>query len=134
MKEKQITISCQVFESMEQLDARDRALCEAAMEARKSSYALYSGFNVGAAVLLEGGITVKGSNQENAAFPSSLCAERTAMYSASANYPGKAMLGIAIVDEHYRQACDSLRRLPSGDGRVREAFRSPYVHTAHRQG
>ena len=97
MKEKQITISCQVFESMEQLDARDRALCEAAMEARKSSYAPYSGFNVGAAVLLEGGITVKGSNQENAAFPSSLCAERTAMYSASANYPGKAMLGIAIV-------------------------------------
>ena len=79
------------------MNAADRMLVEEAIEAQKGSYAPYSNFNVGAAVLLEDGTVVRGSNQENAAYPSGLCAERTAMFAASANHPGKAMLAIAIV-------------------------------------
>ena len=90
-------ISFKEYSSIEEMDAADRMLVEEAIEAQKGSYAPYSNFNVGAAVLLEDGTVVRGSNQENAAYPSGLCAERTAMFAASANYPGKAMLAIAIV-------------------------------------
>ena len=79
------------------MNPQDRQLVEAAIEAQKGSYAPYSRFNVGAALRLEDGTIVKGANQENAAYPSGLCAERTAMFSASANYPGKAMVYLAIV-------------------------------------
>ena len=79
------------------MNPQDRQLVEAAIEAQKGSYAPYSRFNVGAALRLEDGTIVKGANQENAAYPSGLCAERTAMFSASANYPGKAMVSLAIV-------------------------------------
>ena len=71
-------------------------LIKTAKEMTKMSYAPYSHFNVGAAVRLSNGIIVKGANQENAAFPSGLCAERTAMFSAGATYPDKAMVSIAI--------------------------------------
>ena len=90
-------ISFKEYSSIEEMDAADRMLVEEAIEAQKGSYAPYSNFNVGAAVLLEDGTVVRGSNQENAAYPSGLCAERTAMFAASANHPGKAMLAIAIV-------------------------------------
>ena len=90
-------ISFKEYSSIEEMDAADRMLVEEAIEAHKGSYAPYSNFNVGAAVLLEDGTVVRGSNQENAAYPSGLCAERTAMFAASANHPGKAMLAIAIV-------------------------------------
>jgi cytidine deaminase len=90
-------ISFKEYSSIDEMDAADRMLVEEAIEAQKGSYAPYSNFNVGAAVLLEDGTVVRGSNQENAAYPSGLCAERTAMFAASANHPGKAMLAIAIV-------------------------------------
>ena len=82
--------------SLDELQAEDRELALAAIDAMKGAYAPYSNFCVGAAVRLEDGTVVTGANQENAAFPSGLCAERTAMFSAGAAYPDKAMVSIAI--------------------------------------
>ena len=96
MTSKEIRIVYNEYESLDQLDPRDRELAQAAIEATKSSYAPYSHFNVGAAVRLDNGEIIKGSNQENAAYPSGICAERTAMFYASANYPVNAMTAIAI--------------------------------------
>lgn len=96
MTKESISISFESYSSLEELSPLDRQLCEAAIEARRSSYAPYSHFNVGAAVRLEDGTVVKGSNQENVAYPSGLCAERNAMFSASTANPGVPMLGIAI--------------------------------------
>ena len=73
-----------------------QTLAEAAVEATAQAYAPYSKFNVGAAVLFDDGVIVKGANQENAAYPSGLCAERTALFYASASRPDKAMTAIAI--------------------------------------
>jgi len=70
-------------------------LLEKAKDALKGSYAPYSEFHVGAAALLENGKFVLGSNQENAAYPSGLCAERVALFHAQSNYPGVAVLSIA---------------------------------------
>ena len=96
MRNLKLEIDIQEYSSIDELDAVDRKLVEAAIEAQKGSYAPYSSFNVGAAVLLEDGTVVKGSNQENAAYPSGLCAERTAMFYASSQYPQHAILKIAI--------------------------------------
>lgn len=71
-------------------------LIEKAKNSSNSAYAPYSGFHVGAAVLLEDGTIVTGSNQENAAYPSGLCAERTALFYANAHYPDLAVKSIAI--------------------------------------
>ncbi len=79
------------------MDPQDQEVVKAAIEAQKGSYAPYSNFNVGAAVRLEDGTIVKGANQENAAYPSGLCAERTAMFAAGATYPGVPMTTLAIV-------------------------------------
>lgn len=79
-----------------ELSSENRALVDAAKEATRGSYVPYSHFRVGAAVLLDDGSIVSGANQENAAFPSSMCAERTTAYWAGANNPGKRMLKIAI--------------------------------------
>ena len=83
--------------ALAELNAADRSLMDAAVEATATAYAPYSNFHVGAAVLMENGDIVKGSNQENIAYPSGLCAERTALFAASAQYPGVAMDAIAIV-------------------------------------
>lgn len=80
----------------ETLAPEDRMLADAARKATESSYSPYSHFQVGAAILLEDGTIVMGSNQENAAYPSGLCAERVTIFSASAQYPGKAMKALAI--------------------------------------
>ncbi|MBR4755788.1 MAG: cytidine deaminase [Bacteroidales bacterium] len=96
MKTVKLDINYTEYSSIEEMDPRDRDLVLEAVEAQKSSYAPYSRFNVGAAVLLEEGTVVRGSNQENAAYPSGLCAERTAMFAASAAHPGKAMVALAI--------------------------------------
>ena len=97
MKAVKLDINYTECSSAEEMNPQDRQLVEAAIEAQKGSYAPYSRFNVGAALRLEDGTIVKGANQENAAYPSGLCAERTAMFSARANYPGKAMVSLAIV-------------------------------------
>lgn len=82
--------------SKDELDADDRKLVETAIEATKASYAPYSNFNVGAAVRLDNGIILPGCNQENAAFGVTLCAERTALFSAGAQYPEAKVEAIAI--------------------------------------
>ncbi len=96
MKTVKLEINYEEYSSLEEMDARDRDLVREAIEAQKNSYAPYSKFNVGAAVLLEDGTVVKGCNQENVAYPSGLCAERTAMFAANANHPGKAMVALAV--------------------------------------
>ena len=107
MTRKEIKIAYTEYDSMSQLEAEDRALAEAAIEATASSYAPYSNFNVGAAVLFEDGVIVKGSNQENAAYPSGLCAERTALFYASASRPGIPMTAIAITAGQNGRLCPS---------------------------
>lgn len=97
MKRKSLTIPYEEYASVNELDASDQALLEAAIEAVKGSYAPYSQFNVGAAVRLADGTIVKGANQENAAYPSGLCAERTAMFAASAQHPGVPFEALAVV-------------------------------------
>ena len=80
----------------EELDESDRKLVELARQATHTAYAPYSHFCVGAALLLEGGTCVCGSNQENAAFGAGTCAERTALFYAHAQYPDAAVKAIAI--------------------------------------
>ena len=97
MKTVNLTFNYREYSSIEEMEPRDRELVEAAIDAQKGSYAPYSKFNVGAAVRLDDGTIVKGANQENSAYPSGLCAERTAMFAANAQNPGKAMTALAIV-------------------------------------
>ena len=96
MKTVTLSTTYQEYDCAAQMDAQDQELVSAAIQAQQSSYAPYSHFNVGAAVRMEDGTIVKGSNQENSAYPSGLCAERTAMFAAGAAHPGKAMTAIAI--------------------------------------
>lgn len=105
MTNKEIKIAYLEYNSLSELDAEDRALAEAAIEATRLSYAPYSNFNVGAAVLFEDGDIVKGANQENSAYPSGLCAERTALFYASASRPDKAMSAIAIAASQNGELC-----------------------------
>ena len=105
MTNKEIKIAYIEFDSLDQLDSEDRKLADAAIEAISQSYAPYSNFNVGAAVMFEDGEIVKGANQENAAYPSGMCAERTAMYYASASNPDKNMKSIAIAAGQNGQMC-----------------------------
>ena len=96
MTNKEIKIAYLECESLDQLDAQDRKLADAAIAAIATSYAPYSNFNVGAAVLLEDGDVIQGSNQENAAYPSGLCAERTTLFWANSQYPDQPVLTLAI--------------------------------------
>ena len=107
MTNKEIKISYMEYDSIEQMNPEDRELAQAAINATKHSYAPYSKFNVGAAVMLEDGEIITGSNQENAAYPSGLCAERTAMFYASSNRPDKAMTKIAVAAGQEGKLCDS---------------------------
>lgn len=84
------------FASAELLEANDKLLLSMAVEASEHAYAPYSEFRVGAALLLENGEIVTGNNQENAAYPSGLCAERVAMFYASAKFPSIPFKAIAI--------------------------------------
>ena len=96
MTSKEIKIAYKEYEGLEELEQKDRELAQAAIDATAQAYAPYSKFNVGAAVLFQDGEIIKGANQENAAYPSGLCAERTALFYASASRPDKAMTAIAI--------------------------------------
>ena len=96
MTNKEIKIAYTEYAGLDELSAKDKELAEAAVSATASAYAPYSKFNVGAAVLFVDGEIVQGSNQENAAYPSGICAERTALFYASASRPDKAMAALAI--------------------------------------
>lgn len=95
MKEKKIEITYRAVDPQE-LSAEDRELIEQAKAMTYRSYAPYSRFCVGAAIRMADGTMEFGSNQENAAYPSGTCAERTACYHASAMHPGMAMKKIAV--------------------------------------
>ena len=107
MTNKELKIAYQEYNSLDELEPADRRLADAAIEATSQSYAPYSNFNVGAAVMYGDGEIVKGSNQENAAYPSGICAERTAMFYASATYPESAMTDIAITASQGGVLCDN---------------------------
>ena len=95
MKEIEIKSLFRVY-GMDELSQSDRELVSAAMEATKGSYAPYSKFRVGAAARLANGLVFTGANQENAAYPSGLCAERTTLFAANAQYPDQPVLALAI--------------------------------------
>lgn len=94
---KEATITIPVIEAQyDELTETDRRLIDEARQATERSYAPYSRFHVGAAILLDNGETVTGANQENAAYPSGTCAERSACYYAHARYPEARFIAIAI--------------------------------------
>lgn len=96
MKTININTTLYSFNSIDELPANIHDLMNQAIEIRSKAYAPYSKFQVGAAVLLKSGRVVLGSNQENAAYPSGLCAERTAVFAAGANYPNDEIVCICI--------------------------------------
>ena len=96
MTEKQFVLPYIVYDSVEEMDAVDANLLKEAHLAAQNSYSPYSQFSVGAALLLDNGVVVHGSNIENAAYPSGLCAERVALFSAQANYPNNAPVALAL--------------------------------------
>ena len=96
MKEVKIETILEVYNTKKELPEAIQILMNAAIEARNNAYSPYSRFNVGAAILLDNGETIIGSNQENASYPSGLCAERTAIYYAGAKFPDAKMLKMAI--------------------------------------
>ena len=96
MQEYQITFSYSEYPNRETLPDEDRILLEKAIEARKGAYAPYSNFKVGAAVRMGNGEIIIGNNQENASFPSGLCAERVAVFQAGARFPGVTLKSLAI--------------------------------------
>lgn len=118
MRINRLSIEYEEYSSVGELRPEDRELAEAAIEAMSGSYAPYSRFNVGAAVRLSDGSIGRGANQENAAFPSGLCAERTAMFSAAAGHPDLDIVSIAIaggsegrLDEKPAAPCGACRQV-----------------------
>ena len=95
MKDLTITSIIKVY-TFDELNKAEQDLMTSAMEATTRSYAPYSKFSVGAAALLANGIVVTGTNQENAAYPSGLCAERTTLFYANSQYPDQPVLTLAI--------------------------------------
>jgi cytidine deaminase len=91
-----ISFSYTEYDKTEELDSDDMALVIAARESALNAYAPYSKFRVGAAVRMESGIIVRGANVENAAFPSGICAERSALSNSISNYPEDKPIAIAI--------------------------------------
>ena len=87
MKEKQIILNFKESDDFSELEPDDRDLIKLAREAASRAYAPYSRFRVGAALRLDNGKIITGNNQENAAYPSGLCAERVALFAASSLYP-----------------------------------------------
>jgi cytidine deaminase len=96
MKQIHIDTVIDVYDSIEELDNSVKSLMQKAISARKKAYAPYSKFEVGAAIELENGEIILGNNQENAAYPSGLCAERVAIFQAGALYPNVKIKSIAI--------------------------------------
>ena len=96
MKEQILELSYRIY-ALDELPEESRKLVDAALEATRRSYAPYSHFYVGAAVMLDNGVIVTGNNQENVAFPSGLCAERTALFYANEQYTEVPVKALAIV-------------------------------------
>lgn len=128
MKELNIEIAVKIYD-YEELDAADRELMDAAREATNRSYAPYSHFSVGAAARLANGIVVTGTNQENAAYPSGLCAERTTLFYANSQHPDQAVTTLAIAarnehDEFLESPIPPCGACPASDARNGEALQA----------
>jgi cytidine deaminase len=96
MKES-FTFNYQLFSNWTGLPEQEQRLVDKAYEAMENAYAPYSEFKVGACALMDDGSFILGNNQENAAFPSGICAERVALFYAGANFPNKKVLTLCIV-------------------------------------
>ena len=96
MKKVEIKTEISVFETFQDLPNSVKILMEKAIEAKQNAYAPYSKFLVGAALLLENGEIITGNNQENAAYPSGICAERVAIWKAASDFPTQKILKLAI--------------------------------------
>ncbi|MEM1258012.1 MAG: cytidine deaminase [Bacteroidota bacterium] len=106
MEKKRISFELTIFNSLDEMLPEDANLVLESKKAMANAYAPYSNFSVGAALLLENGKILLGSNQENASFPAGVCAERVALFYAGANYPNEEIKAIAITAsprEHYSQ-------------------------------
>ena len=101
MQDLNIRIDLKIYE-LNELSSSDREQVDIACEATQRSYAPYSHFSVGAAARLSNGIIVSGTNQENAAYPSGLCAERTTLFYANSQYPDQAVTVLAIAARNER--------------------------------
>ena len=101
------------YNSVEELPAQEKELLAQAEQTAKGAYAPYSKFKVGAAVLLDNGKIITGSNQENASYPLGLCAERVALFAASAQHPGIKITGIAVTtsSENAASPCGACRQV-----------------------
>ncbi len=97
MEKKSLEINFLQYNNKSELSEIQQELVSKAEEILNTAYAVYSGFHVGAALLLESGEIITGNNQENIAFPSSLCAERVALYFAKAHHPDAVVKKIAIM-------------------------------------
>lgn len=118
MRNKEIRINFQEYDTLEELPQSDRELVEKARKAAKNAYAPYSKFNVGAALLLENGEVIEGNNQENADFTDGLCAERVALFYAHSRYPGVPVITLAVSAQNHHgpvkepaQPCGSCRQV-----------------------
>jgi cytidine deaminase len=107
MLKKDISIHIYEAGGLDELGPEEKQLVELSREMTAKAYAPYSEFFVGAAVLLENGEIIKGSNQENGAYPSGLCAERVAVFAASAMFPGMPMKMIAVSAKSPRLSMDA---------------------------
>ena len=96
-----------VFDQLNELPEPIIRLMQEAKKAREKAYAPYSDFQVGAAILLDNGEVITGSNQENASYPSGLCAERTALYYAGAKFPNAKMISMGITAASNNQNTES---------------------------
>ena len=119
----------ELYESLAELPEIDQKLMLDAQSAAKDAYAPYSHFHVGAAVLLENGDIIKGNNQENAAYPSGLCAERVALFSAGAQHPNVKIQTIAITAYPEATFSYTVSVSPCGDCRqVMSEYENRYEH------
>lgn len=107
MKKQKISSTLTVFENLSELPKDVQVLFQKSVEARDKAYAPYSNFQVGAAIKLESGKIITGSNQENAAYPSGLCAERTAIFYAGANYPNQIIESLVVSVKSLNKTVDS---------------------------
>lgn len=117
MRKRELQIFVYEYDTLVELPESDQKLILAAREASEDAYAPYSKFNVGAALILENGVLIKGNNQENADFTDGLCAERVALFYANANYPNSKVEAMAVTAKNSNglvkepaQPCGSCRQ------------------------
>jgi cytidine deaminase len=137
MKQINLTTKISVY-TYDECSEIEKSLIDAAKEATSNAYVPYSHFHVGAALLLENGEIITGNNQENAAYPSGLCAERTAVFYANAQYPDQKIEAMAVAAFYNGQFTTDLVS-PCGSCRqvlleVESRFNSPVKILLYKNG